>query len=349
MLKRLQTRRFTIFRDDEFLFSSGLNIIVGENSVGKSHILKLAYAMIATSADAGRKPNPGEPTKTHLQKAYADKLINVFRPESLGRLANRRQDRNRSVITLEFDDEKLNTEISFAASAKSEVQVSQLPKRWDDRNPLYLPTRELLTIFPGFVSVYENHYLAFEETWRDTCVHLGALALRGPREAVAATLLAPIETALGGKVVLDENGRFYLDSPGGKMEMPLVSEGYRKLAMLARLIANGKIQEHSYVFWDEPESNLNPRLIRLAAQAIHALCEHGVQMFIATHSLFLLRELEILQADHSKKQAHARYFGLVRIEDSVRVMQGDHIDDIGDIAVLDESLLQSDRYLAMGA
>lgn len=42
------------------------------------------------------------------------------------------------------------------------------PKARVDAAPAYLPTRELLTIYPGFVSVYENHYLEFEETWRDT-------------------------------------------------------------------------------------------------------------------------------------------------------------------------------------
>jgi predicted ATPase len=347
----MKLTRFTIFRDDELHFSSGLNVIVGENSVGKSHLLKLAYSSIATSAEAGRKSSvidPSNPTKVYLQKAYGEKLNGVFRPEYLGRLASRRQDRNRTKVRLQFADEALDTEFSFAASAKTDVQVEWLPKRWDKQIPVYFPTRELLTIYPGFISMYESHYLEFEETWRDTCILLGALVLRGEREASAAKLLAPIEQAMGGKVVLDNNGRFYLNIPGsGNLEMPLVAEGLRKLAMLARLIANGVIQEQGYLFWDEPESNLNPRLIRLVAQVIHALCERGVQVFIATHSLFMLRELEILQANHDKKQPGARFFGLTRINDSVHVLQGNHIDDIGGIVALDESLQQSDRYLAM--
>ncbi len=79
------------------------------------------------------------------------------------------------------------------------------------------------------------------------------------------------------------------------------------------------------------------------------LCEHGVQIVIATNSLFLLREIEILQADRNKKQPAARFFGLMPTQDGTTVMQGNHIDDIGNIAVLHESLLQSDRYLAMAA
>jgi len=345
MLDSLSVEKFTVFDDEEFIFSTGLNVIVGENSVGKSHILKLAYSLIATSAEAGRKPNMVDPTKVHLQKAYADKLIGVFRPESLGRLASRMQGRTRCEIIAKFSDTSLNTSIGFATSAKSDVQIEQLPARWEVQSPLYLPTRELLTIYPGFVSVYENHYLAFEETWRDTCLHLGALALKGPREKTAAALLRPIEDALGGRVFLDNNGRFYLSIVGsGNMEMPLVSEGYRKLAMLARLIANGVIQEQGYLFWDEPEANLNPRLIRLAAQVIHSLCERGVQVFIATHSFFLLKELDILAKKKPIKQrliSLSRQNGNIEIE----VEQEDQLDKLKNIVALDEELAQYDREM----
>ena len=347
MLNRMRVKKFTVFRDEDFRFSTGLNVIVGENSMGKSHLLKLAYALIATSAEAGRKPNATEPTKVHLQKAYADKLIGVFRPESLGRLASRKQGRDRCEISLEFSDTALNTAIAFASSAQTDVQVGLLPSRWELQSPLYLPTRELLTIYPGFISVYENHYLEFEETWRDTCMHLGALALKGPREKSAAALLKPIEDALGGKVVLDNNGRFYLNMNGaGNMEMPLIAEGYRKLAMLARLISNGVIHEQGYLFWDEPEANLNPRLIRLAAQVIHALCERGVQMFVASHSFFMLKELDLLSR---QKQIPQRFISLSRKNEKseIEVVQVDRLDQLENIVALDEELAQYDRELSM--
>lgn len=246
MLERLRVKTFTVFQDDLFHFSPGLNVIVGENGAGKSHLLKLAYALIATSAESGRRSG-AEPTKSHCQKAYAEKLGGVFRPDSLGRLASRVQGHSRTEISLEFSDSKLNAAISFATNAKSQVQVDTLPQRWDTQNPLYLPTRELLTIYPGFVSLYENRHLEFEETWRDTCLLLGNPPLRGPRREKAAKWLAPIEEELGGRIFVD-NGRFYLKQPGsGIMEMPLLAEGLRKLAMLAYLIANGVIAEQGYV------------------------------------------------------------------------------------------------------
>lgn len=344
MLKQMKIKRFTVFQEAVLDFSPQLNVIVGENGTGKSHLLKLAYSLIAVSAAAGKKSPDSKPSKTFLQKAYGEKLSNVFRPETLGRLATRKQGRERCEVELTFDDDNFNASISFATNAKTDAQVDKLPLSWDEQSPLYLPARELITIYPNFVSIYSNNYLEYDEAWFDTCIHLGALLKKAIGQNSASKLIKIIEKELGGEVVLDKNGRFYLYNPGRVfMEIPLIAEGHRKLAMLARLIANGIIQENSYVFFDEPEANLNPKLIKLIAKVIHELAMQGVQIFIATHSLFLLRELEIL----SGTSDNIRYFGLQSTENGVTVLQGNSIYDIGDIAALEESLQQSDRYLAM--
>ena len=226
MLKRMTIKNFTVFPEADLKFSPQLNVIIGENGCGKSHLLKMAYAVIAASAEEGRKINASEPTKTGLQKAYAEKIINVLRPEALGRLARRKQGTERCELAFDFEDERQNCKFRFATSSKTEVQIEAPNKTWQPKAPVFLPTREMLTLYPGFVSLYDNHYLEFDETYRDACILLGAPALKGPKEKAAAELLQPMEEAMGGKVILDTNGRFYLSLPGqGKMEMPLVAEG----------------------------------------------------------------------------------------------------------------------------
>jgi hypothetical protein len=187
--------------------------------------------------------------------------------------------------------------------------------------------------------------LPFEETWRDTCILLGAPLARGPRESVIKKLLEPLEKAMGGSVELDKSGRFYLNLASGSMEMHLVAEGLRKLATVARLIANGSLLDKGYLFWDEPEANLNPKVIKALAKTILQVAQSGIQVFIATHSLFLLRELHILQQTNYSS-LKTRCFGL-HLEDNgaVSVEQGPTMDDVGDISALDEELSQSDRYL----
>jgi predicted ATP-binding protein involved in virulence len=347
MLKELNIANFTAFPKANFEFSPGLNVIVGENGTGKSHILKLAYSIIAANAEEKRKSRVDEINKSVMQRKYADKLMNVFRPDSLGRLASRSQGRIRCELQVKFDDSALDCSFSLATNSKSEVQIEQLPQILPDQAPVFLPTRELLSIYPGFVAMYENRYLQFDETYRDTCLLLSQPAVKGPKEKSAAKLLKPLESAMGGKVVLDTNDRFYLSIPGnGNMEIPLVAEGVRKLAMLARLISTGALLGKGYLFWDEPEANLNPRLIKSIASSILSLADAGIQVFIATHSIFLLRELAILK-ENNRTGSLSKYFSLKQTEEGVQVEQGNSLEDIQTLVMLDEELQQSDRYMAM--
>ncbi len=146
---------------------------------------------------------------------------------------------------------------------------------------------------------------------------------------------------MGGKIDLEKTGHFYLRTQTGNMEMHLVAEGLRKLAMVARLIATGSLLDKGFLFWDEPEANLNPVLIKGIASAIRAIGQNGIQVFIATHSLFLLRELYLLGDEGPETQ----YFGLQLEDDGVQCKQGSSMDDIGDVAALEAEVAQSDRYL----
>ena len=156
----------------------------------------------------------------------------------------------------------------------------------------------------------------------------------------------PLEAAMGGKVEVDANGRFYLRVNQGRMEAPLVAEGLRKFAMLARLISTGTLFEKGYLFWDEPEANLNPKLIKVAAHVITSLAQQGIQVFIATHSLFLLREIEI-ETDLKGLGSTSRYFSLPRSGEnfSGHLEQGERVDDLQTIVVLDQELEQSGRFI----
>lgn len=344
MLKSLHLRNFTVFPNAQLEFGKDLNVIVGENGSGKSHILKASYCPIAVSAAEARNGTSDLLSRTQLQAALARKLQGVFRPDALGRLARRQQGRSKCHLSYVFDDPNLNLEFSFSTS-KTEVEVTVLPSARIEKRPIFLPTDELLTIYPGFISLYETTQLPFEETWRDTCLLLGAPLARGARESRIRALLTPLEEAMGGGIALDDSGRFYLNLPAGSMEMHLVAEGLRKLATIARLIATGSLLDKGYLFWDEPEANLNPKIIKTVARTILQVAKSGIQVFIATHSLFLLRELHILQK-REFNDLRTRYFGLhIGENGAVTVSQGNTMDDIRSIAALDEDLQQSERYV----
>ncbi|PPH82461.1 ATP-binding protein [Rathayibacter sp. AY1B7] len=338
-IERLRVNDFTVFSGLDLPMASGINVFAGENGAGKSHLLKAMYSVL--SADE----TPRDSLSASLGNQLAAKLVSVFRPESLGRLVRRRVGRGRAEVELQFSGARQRIAFSFATNSQSEVKVEHRLAAPLQGTPVYLPTRELLTIYPGFVSLYERTSLEFEETWRDTCVLLGLPLSRGPRQERVKELLAPLEDSLGGSVV-EEGGRFYLKvSGGGKYEMPLVAEGMRKLAMLARLIANGTLFDSGFLFWDEPEANLNPRVLRHVARTIAQLARSGVQVFVGTHSLYLMKELEILKRTEGDTFPAMQFVTLSRGEDGVRTDAGQFLDELESLAVLDESLAQSDRYL----
>lgn len=350
MLTRLVLKNLTVFSDADFKFASGLNVIVGENGAGKSHVLKVAYAIVALIARGERDSGSPTPTKNYLATAIAKKMRGVFRPDELGRLARQQSGRGRCEIEAWFQTTaKLHRiAFSFNASSKTEVAIDHPPSKWDGNPPVFLPARELLTIYPGFVSLYETTDLPFEEAWRDTCILMGAPLVKGPRLKEIMRLLEPLEEQLGGKVELDD-GRFYLKTQTTNLEAHLVAEGFRKLAMVARLIATGSLIGSGSLFWDEPEANLNPKVIKKVARTILQLCQSGIQVFVASHSLFLMREMDILLRSDEFRRVKARFIGLHLSDDGVTVQQGDTVDDIGTIDALQEELSQSDRYMAAEA
>lgn len=342
-MKSLNVRNFAAFADADLEFSSGLNVLVGENGTGKTLLMKLAYAVMRVAAERERG-QPGQLAKSWLERRIAEKLQAVIRPESLGRLVRRRQGRGRCDVAVESNGALA---FSFAAQSRTTVNVHQVPRPSQTNQPVFLPTRELMTIYPGFLALYDNYYTEFDETWRDACQLLGAPAVKGSREQEIGRLLCPLEEAMGGRVVLDSRAdRFYLQGATGRVEMPLVAEGVRKLAMLARLTATGKLMDKDCLFWDEPETNLNPKLMRSTARAILDVCASGAQVFVATHSLFMLREFDIL-CSTSHAEAERRFFAFDKANAAVTVQQADDLADVAPLLLLDEDLEQSDRYLAM--
>lgn len=290
-LLRLTVHRFTVFEDATFELGRWVNVLIGENGTGKSHVLKLLYALsesVRRFAQGDTLDVTGSQGGT-LDAIVAEMLFGVFRPDALGRLVRRGVGRRHARVVLEIEGGSLEVKLTSLGKVTARVtgDFAALGRA------IFLPPREVLTLFPGFVSAYTKRELSLDRTYYDLCVALDARPLRGPRQANRQDLLAPIEEALGGRVVL-EDGRFHVVLPDGKMEAHLVAEGLRKLAMLAHLVINGSLMANAFLFWDEPEANMNPKLAELLGRAVFQLAAgQDVQIFLATHDYVLTSDLSL--------------------------------------------------------
>ncbi len=350
MLKSISIKNFTVFGDDFPLlkFSPGLNIIIGENATGKSHLMKMGYALAYSSVQAKTAPRQ---SKDEMGRIVGDKLLGVFGTDKLGRLVSRRPGRSRCEITIAMGQQPCDFSLAFSTNSQI-AQITKLPQNYLSKKPVYFPTREMLSPYPGFVGACEENVLHFDDTYVDLAKALGHAQTQGRRKEKAQKLMDPLEEAMQAKII-QKNDRFYLrhqQKSKGDLEIEFEAEGHRKLAMLTYLIANGQLdQAGSTLFWDEPETNMNARMIRVLAQAIINLSGMGVQVMIATHSLFLLRELDMLNMKKSRKE-NMKVIALVRNEETGEVKAATCENDIDEIdldyfVVLKEEAEQGMKYI----
>ena len=332
MIQKLKLNSFTNFDTNTFNFSKGINVFIGKNGTGKTHILKGIAATISANNDFILSPSQ---SKDRFENIIAEKLIGYFKPEQLGRLVKRQQGRTSAKLELTIQNSELI--YSFATSSKANVKIEKNDGIASKISSLYIPPREMFSLYEGFLGLVTNREISFDETYIMLAKALDAPMLKGPRFDKVKDLIEPLQKALNIKVI-KENGRFYINDLNGKMEAHLVAEGLRKLASIMYLILNGELSKNSVLFWDEPESNLNPALIKVVASFIKLLAEDGVQVFIATHD-YLLTHLLSLNAEYRKIEdaPDMKFFCLSKNElGSVVVEEGETLIQINNNPILEE-------------
>jgi ABC-type ATPase involved in cell division len=283
-ITHIRLENLTAFAKLDQTFSPGVNVFIGENGTGKTHLLKTLYAACAITV--------GEDT----EKGFGLKLKNVFNPYEgrVGRLARRQTGSisTKIVITREGGS-RLTADFSNHTNKTEDIRVTGEPG-WK-KAPLqsaYIPVKEMLAHAPGFLATASKREIAFEEVYVDIIKRAFLPKLKGPTDRDRTRLLAALQKAIKGKVVA-KGEHFFLKNQQGDLEFTLLAEGMRKLALVWLLIQNGTLLSGSVLFWDEPEANLNPSLMGEVVEVILELQRLGVQIFLTTHNYVLLKEFDL--------------------------------------------------------
>lgn len=333
-IQNISVSNFMVFSALNTAFSPNINIISGENSSGKTALLKLLYA--GTKSLDKLYSGIDEPTKKLMESVLAQKLQGVFRPNknAIGRLVTRKQGRSKCDISICFDD---GSTLSFGFSSAAEKNL-ELASRTIPPSPaaVYIPPKEIISATENFTSLYDDYHIAFEEVYYDLARLLDRPKMKKTAE-VQEAVLEKLSALVNGSVTQRDRNFFLKVKDAGEFEMGLVSEGYRKLSTLMYLISNGSLNENSILFWDEPETNMNPRMIQPLAEAVMELSRMGVQVFITTHDYFVQQAFNLAALYPDKENApDIRFYSLYKTEEGVALETASELGDLQHNAVMEE-------------
>ena len=311
-VQSLALKDFMLFSDTHMEFSPYINVLCGANSTGKTAVLKTIYAVLKSDGS--------------MESA----LVGAFCPEN-GEVDHLIL-RHSASAKIELG---MSSGVSLAAVINHEGENHVASYGFDELHlghTVFIPAKEIISV-SNFAALYSKFHIDFEETYYDLAMLL-ALPYQRNLGSEQRQVVEKLTSLIGGTVA-QRNGRFYLELNDEPMEMGLVSEGYRKIAALVALIMNGSLTRGSILFWDEPETGLNPKMIYPLVEAIASLARLGVQVFIATHDYFILQYLNMKKQFEEKEQPY-RFISLYKDDDGTKIEMADKLSELTHNAVMEE-------------
>lgn len=271
-------------------FCDGINILLGENGVGKTTLLKMIYAATQWSIP---QTNAGKTKK--FVDFFSSNLSNTDLLKNYGRKEDY------SYFEVSDGEHKFTNSLSQKGIFDHD--------QWLGLNiqSVYIPTTEMLSHSKGFLALDKKFKLPFDGTQVDIIVNASLPEARELPDFMEK-VLEKISKAIDGTVVVEDDTFYVIKTDGRKVDFSLEAEGLRKLGLLWKLIRNGLLEKGTILLWDEPEANLNPELFPLVVDILLELEEAGIQIFIATHSYNLAKYFEIRR----KREEQVLYHNLYR-------------------------------------
>lgn len=307
MITKLTLKNFTVFKDLSIDFSSKINVIIGENGTGKSHLLKAAYGLCAGAPLFKNKPDIDD---DELEAALTSKMLNLFMPldDKLGKMHQQGSTEQSSLYASFASGQEIQT--TFFNNSKSLALQKRTNYEQYQSEAVFFPTKEVLSFMKGFNSLYKKYELSFDQTYSDIVDSLDLPEMRTESlHEKSKWAIKEIEGICGGRFVFYGGGKVTFKTENTEYSANSMAEGFRKAGMLSRLLETGAIQPgvSGPLFWDEPESNLNPKLMKLLVQILLELSRNGQQVILATHDYFLLKWLDLEMSNSDHVLYHALY------------------------------------------
>jgi len=266
--------------------SPHINVIIGENASGKTFLLKALYTAVRAVEEYKRGND-----NRNFKQVLDEKLYWTFQTDKIGDLVRKGQKERLSFSAL-IDDQQVH----FDFSAASEKGVGGYSENLHTRDAvsLFLPAKEVLSLFHVIKkSRGVDKEFGFDDTYYDLVKALEKAPTQGKISSSFSNARKILEAFLVGRVHY-ENGQWALRVGNQTYPIHQTAEGYKRISILDRLIVNRTLSPKSFLFFDEPDAVLHPTAILATMEALGALASSGMQIFMATHSYFVLKKLFLM-------------------------------------------------------
>jgi len=284
-IKSIEIKNFTVFHNMKCDFSPGINVFIGENGTGKTHLLKLMFGGNLLHSE--------------------ERLISMN--ELFGWSGVRGCTLNVNGNAFPWTDIFVATEPNTLTTVQPETQVNMT---MDSKgSTVFIPAKEVLSMsnITRVADEYKSS-LSLDATLTNI-IEKARRMLPDTHPDFALHVASKLENAIQGKVHYDDkSGTFWMYKNNGKKNtFRCESEGFNKLGLLWQLVMNKSIKEGTILLWDEPEANLNPKLIPVIVDILLELSRNGVQIFLASHDYVFAKYFEVRDEDSGQICFHSLY------------------------------------------
>ena len=322
MITKLVGNNFTAFKEIEVNFSPKINVIIGENSTGKTHLLKLIFSLLRIILV--KNIDKEFPPRNQFEVFFADN----FDPQD-------------NQIDFLHDASVPNSKVILQLRGNDSVSaiLSDKPENFEFLNQCnnlyfpacFIPSKEIMFLIPDLVNFVNNYELRVDKIFHLMMTGLIHPKLKSEQLTIeSASILEKISELLGGRFFVDKNLTLKFDENGVIRSANMMAEGFRKIGVLSRLIESGNLVpgKSGPLLWDEPENNLNPKLIKSLVEILIEMSKSGQQIILVTHNFMLMNWFEIL-TEHEEKNI-VTYHSLYRNSDTneINISTSNQYNDI---------------------
>jgi predicted ATPase len=350
MIESFEIQNFTAFKELDVSFSPRINVIIGSNGTGKTHLLKALYGL----SIAGQMQSKDNLMKQDLEKALTEKFLRLFLPteDGIGSLRTDGAKQRAQLCINKADDSRIAVSFNYN-SKKLKFDKGSGPEKKEPR-PVFIPTKEVLSLVRGMRHAKHDRptvEMIFDDTYIDLVDQLVRPGFEDEDSSISedprlSSVIRELVDLVGGRYRWSDDGGFNFEAGGyqekvdpersrakaalmyqdstvthfapkgdSSLSSSMTAEGFRKIGVLHRLLCNGSINPGTtgVLLWDEPEANLNPRLMKELVQVLLELSRNGQQIILATHDYVLLKWFDLLM-DRGKDD-HVRFHVLVQEPD----------------------------------